>query len=223
MRLDGRTFHTITRACTKPFDGRLAECLNLAAISVLTDIQGAQCAYLQSDEINILVIDYQRISSEAWFDYNVQKMASIASGICSVSFSETFGQPAHFDCRVFNVPPNDVCNYFVWRQRDWERNSTLMFAGSFFSHNQLYGKKKKDMHEMLHSVGKNWADLSSEWKNGRFIHKESYGLGEATRTRWVANAAPIFSKNREAIEGYVVIPDEEAVSHAEEGARRGKC
>ena len=192
MRLDGKTFHTVTKGCERPFDSDLRACMVIAAKSVLREVQGAQCAYLQSDEINILVVDYKKLDTEAWFDYNIQKMSSIAASVCSVAFSKAFGKTAHLDCRVFNIPEAEACNYFVWRQQDWVRNSLFMFASSFFSHKELHKKNRSDIHEMLHEIGENWADLHSVWKNGTLIRR----LPEA----WDAVSSPIFTENREVIE-----------------------
>jgi tRNA(His) 5'-end guanylyltransferase len=80
-------------------------------------------------------------------------------------------KPAVFDARAFQCPKNDVANVFLWRIRDWERNSLNMFCRGFFSHKQLIGKKASERHEMLHGIGENWADLPLVAKNGTFWHK----------------------------------------------------
>jgi len=204
MRLDGKSFHTITKECDKPFDSHLRGCMVTAAKSVLAQAQGAQCAYIQSDEINVLLVDYKRLSTEAWLNYNVQKMTSIAASICSVAFSRAFEQSAYFDCRVFNIPEAEVCNYFIWRQKDWERNSLFMLANVFYSAKQLHKKGKAEIHEMLYEIGENWADLPSIWKNGTWIGKAE-ALG---RSFWQAYHEPIFTENREIIESLLITEEE---------------
>ena len=57
IRLDGKAFHTYTRGLDKPFDEGLIEDMQQAAIYLCQNIQGAKCAYVQSDEISILVTD----------------------------------------------------------------------------------------------------------------------------------------------------------------------
>jgi len=75
-----------------------------------------------------------------------------------------------FDGRAFNIPLEDVPNYFIWRHRDWIRNSLAMYCKSFFSAKQLHGKNREEQHELLFSIGKNWArDLTWREKNGTFI------------------------------------------------------
>lgn len=204
LRLDGKCFHTVTRHCAKPFDERLASCIDKAAIAVCKEAQGTKIAYIQSDEINILLCDYDLFSTQAWFDNNIQKIVSIAASLASVEFSLEFCADGLFDCRAFNVPREEVCNYFISRQQDWQRNSLSMFAGSFFSPSQLHGKVKADQHEMLHSVGQNWADLPAIWKDGRVCKRESLWWGNT----WVVKAAPQFKEDRGVIED-LLLPIEE--------------
>jgi tRNA(His) 5'-end guanylyltransferase len=202
MRLDGRAFHTVTRECQKPFDIVFATCMVSTAQELIGEIQGAKLAYVQSDEISILITDFDRLTTDAWFDYNIQKMTSISAGIASAIFSKLrYTHPdaynekiAVFDCRVFNIPKEEVCNYFVWRQKDWIRNSVQMLAQSKFSHKQLDKKSQADMHEMLYTQNINWADLSPIWKNGTLIETNNISL----------NFTTIFTENREVVEKYLV-------------------
>jgi tRNA(His) 5'-end guanylyltransferase len=169
MRLDGKSFHTLTRNCKKPFDEEFSNAMIATAIALLFETQGAKCAYVQSDEISILMTDFDKLNTEAWFDYNIQKMVSVAASEASYQFSQLFEYKGLFDCRVFNIPKEEVVNYFIWRQKDWERNSILMLSQSHFSHKELQNKKCSDMHEMLHKKNINWAKLDDKWKNGVFI------------------------------------------------------
>jgi len=173
LRLDGKAFHTLTKKCTKPFDHNFRACMVNSAKSVFQEIQGAKLAYVQSDEISILITDYDKIETQAWFDYNIQKMCSVSASIASSIFSEMFSNYGFFDCRVFNIPKEEVCNYFIWRQKDWIRNSVSMLAQSHYSHKQLHKKSVSDMHEMLHQKGVNWTNLENGWKNGTFIKKNN--------------------------------------------------
>jgi tRNA(His) 5'-end guanylyltransferase len=192
MRLDGKAFHTLTRGCKKPFDEELQSCMAHTALFLCEQIQGSQLAYVQSDEISILLIDYNTLQTDAWFDYNIQKMCSVAAGYASAYFSQEWGKLGVFDCRVFNVPKEEVCNYFVWRQQDWERNSIQMLAQAHFSHKELHKKNAKDLHEMLHEKNINWADLDPKWKNGLSLFKDEVG--------WMATGKEIFTQNRAFIE-----------------------
>lgn len=174
MRLDGQAFHTLTRGAKKPFDQTIIDSMTATAEYLMKDVtQGSKCAYVQSDEISILITDFDTIDTEAWFDYNVQKMVSISAGHASIKFSELYKKQGVFDSRVWNHPKEDVVNYFLWRQQDWLRNSLSMLAQSHFPHKQLHGKKREDMHEMLFQKGINWAELHPQLKNGTFMYRDS--------------------------------------------------
>jgi len=199
MRLDGKAFHTLTRGLEKPFDGTFSSSINDTAIFLCSEIQGAKCAYVQSDEISILITDFDQLTTDAWFDYNIQKMTSVSAGLASAYFTNRFfdgDKIGVFDSRVFNIPKEEVCNYFIWRQMDWIRNSVQMLAQSHFSHKQLHGKNQPAMHDMLHDIDINWADLPEKWKNGTFIVKPMQG--------WEPYSDVIFKENRNSIENFLV-------------------
>lgn len=57
MRLDGVAWHTLTRTCKRPYDEKLVNAMNNVAIALCKRIQDAQFAYIQSDEIQILIFN----------------------------------------------------------------------------------------------------------------------------------------------------------------------
>ncbi len=173
VRLDGKAFHSLTRKCDKPFDKKFMNSMFLAGAKVAEETQGFKLAYLQSDEITFLLTDYDSLQTEAYFDYNLQKLVSIMASQMSVFFSNMFGKDGVFDGRAFNIPESEIANCFLWRALDWQRNSVQMYAQANFSHKQLHEKNQPAMHEMLHSIGKNWATDLSDWeKNGAYILKD---------------------------------------------------
>jgi len=54
------------------------------------NIQGCVLGYTQSDEITLILIDYKKLTSSAWFDYEVQKMCSIAASMATMAFNRFF-------------------------------------------------------------------------------------------------------------------------------------
>ena len=88
LRIDGRAFHTFTKGCNRPYDTVLMEDMNLAAIALCKEIQGAKLAYVQSDEISVVITDFDSINTEAWFDNNIQKMASVSASIVTSVFNQ---------------------------------------------------------------------------------------------------------------------------------------
>lgn len=176
IRVDGKAFHTVTRKMKKPFDQDLTEIMNDVALALLKQIQGAVCVYTQSDEISVLVINYKKLNSEAWFDNNLQKNASVSAAIATGCFNkEAYLRKillpvpyVTFDSRAFVLPEADVNNYFIWRQQDWIRNSIQMLARSMFSQKQLNGKNVEELKRMCLAERADWVNLPSWERLGRF-------------------------------------------------------
>lgn len=198
IRLDGKAFHTLTRKCKKPFDSIFQRTMMETALFICDEIQGAKCAYIQSDEISMLLTDFDTLATDAWFDYNLQKITSVSAGMASSHFSKAWGGQGIFDSRAFNIPKEEVCNYFVWRQQDWQRNSIQMYARAHYSHKQLHKKSSADIHEMLHEKGCNWADLEPLWKNGAFVWRNN----KESNDKWCSHTI-VFKDNRESIDQYM--------------------
>jgi tRNA(His) 5'-end guanylyltransferase len=202
LRLDGKCFHTFTRGCQRPFDIDLGMSIINTAREMVEEIQGAKFAYTQSDEISILITDYDALETSAWFDYNIQKMCSVSASMCTAMFSSYYSgkKGAMFDARVFNVPKEEVVNYFIWRQKDWIRNSVQMVAQSEFSPKLLHGIDNSGMKLMLLEKGIDWNDFDPMWKYGNIAHK----LIVSDSTKWVIEPAFQFTDNREFFDKYLV-------------------
>lgn len=90
IRLDGRAFHTFTRGFAKPFDKRLMETMQETTLELCQNIQGCVFGYTQSDEITLILVDYNDIDVSAWFDYEVQKMCSVIASMATLYFNRIF-------------------------------------------------------------------------------------------------------------------------------------
>lgn len=217
IRCDIKAAHTYCRPLKDRFHDGFIKVMNLTAIKLAEEIQGCQLIYLQSDELNILLHDYKKLTSHAWFDYCQNKVESISAAIASTTFSlnsyHIWGddtlKPVYFDSRAFNLPEAEVCNYFYARQRDAVKNSINSLAQSLYSHNQLQGKNSNQLQEMCFQAGVNWNDLSTYKKRGRCVFKQSYvNEDDATRTHWVVdNEIPEFSQDRNYIEQFLITED----------------
>ncbi len=195
IRIDGKAFHTYTRGLKRPFDSELISDMDNTAKYLCENIQGAKLAYVQSDEISILLTDFETIQTDAWFDGNTQKIVSVSSSFATSKFNElrinrnilnsikegkTFFdaikefKSANFDARTFSIPhKNEVVNYFIWRQQDATRNSISSVAQSLYSHKELNGKSTGEMQELIFQKGQNWNDYPDGQKRGRVILKKS--------------------------------------------------
>lgn len=183
VRIDGRAFHTFTKnryfkenmTEGNPFSRVLRDRMIDAALATAQDMQGFKLAYHQSDEVTFMMTDFDTINTDGWFGYRVNKLVSMTASMFTAHFNRRFigtgVNLAFFDARAFVIPFDDAPNMFVWRQRDWNRNSVAMLAQAHFSHKELLHRSVADMHEMLHSKGINWANLSPWEKNGTFIDR----------------------------------------------------
>jgi len=204
IRVDGKAFHTYTRGCERPFDEGLIADMNATAEYLCKNIQGAKIGFVQSDEISILMTDFDNLQTDAWFDGNIQKIVSVAASMATSKFNqlrlarhfrEKFGydEPtkvrfsindqifstklAEFDARTFTIPSKtEVMNYFIWRQQDTVRNSISSVAQTLYSSKELHGKNMSEQQEMIFDKGINWNDYDSTLKRGRFVFKEKYEI-----------------------------------------------
>lgn len=206
IRVDGKAFHSYTRGLVRPFDEKLVNDMDETACYMCKNIQGAKFAFVQSDEISILLTDFEGLTTDAWFDGNIQKMASISASLATAKFNELRpNKIALFDSRVFTIPSDiEVENYFIWRQQDTTRNSISSVAQSMFSHRELENKNTDQMQEMCFQKGVNWNDFSAKLKRGRLIVKQDYEKEGAIRSKWVSVEPPIFTQEREMLK--VLIP-----------------
>lgn len=196
VRVDGRAFHGLTRGMDKPWDLRMRDAMTLTALALVDDMAGAKIAYVQSDEISVLLTDYDALGTQPWFDKSLQKVVSIAAARATLEFNDALALPGKrgmFDARAFVLPREEVCNYFVWRQQDATRNSVSGLAQAHFSHKSLHGLSGAEMQERLfQEKGINWNDCESWAKRGWCVVR-----GEALME------VPVFTAARDFIEQHV--------------------
>jgi tRNA(His) 5'-end guanylyltransferase len=208
VRVDGDNFHAFGRHFCKPFDAEFHNLVRDAALMLASDMQGFVAGYIQSDEASFLLTDDMSEEAQGWFDYQVNKIVSTSSARMSVHFVRLMLMRASivaiegaddltiwerwdarcqhptpsFDARAFDLPDNEVINYFFWRALDWHRNSVQMLARSHFSQKQLQGKTQPDMHDMLHAINVSWADIPAWARNGTFIRRVAPYVNPQTNT-----------------------------------------
>lgn len=87
IRVDGKAFHSFTKGFKRPFDELFVQAMQETMKDMCKNIQGCVLGYTQSDEITLVLIDYQTLTTSAWFDYNIQKCASIAASMATMYFN----------------------------------------------------------------------------------------------------------------------------------------
>lgn len=196
IRIDGKCFHSFTKNMERPFSNELSICMQETAQYLVKNIQGCKLAYVQSDEISLLLTDYENVKTDAWVKYGIQKMTSISASMATIAFNRQWldfelnyredclsgdekssrvetTKLAMFDSRVFNIPKDEVCNYFIWRQADATRNSIQMVGQTNFSHKELTNKNCSMIQDMLMlQKGINWNDTPTIYKRGFCVYKQ---------------------------------------------------
>ena len=186
IRIDGSSFHVFTKGMKRPFDDIFRKTMQDTMMGLCKEIPGCVFGYTQSDEITLILVDYQSLEAEAWFDYRVSKLISISASkaarlfnkffmdnVAEMADDETFKRyskkfnKADMDARVFNIPVDDVVNNVLWRQKDAAKNSIASVAQSLYPQKELNGIKSKDLKvKILTEKGIDWDAMKPEYKWG---------------------------------------------------------
>lgn len=171
IRIDGKAFHTFTRGFNKPFDEILIQSMQETTKYLCENIQGCVLGYTQSDEITLILIDYKELNSSAWFDYEVQKMCSIAASMATMVFNRIFREKVyelHEDTmEAWNVP-DDVYKLLEVYDKALQRGA--MFDARVFNipkeevTNLVYWRQLDATRNSIQMVGQT-----------NFSHKELHG------------------------------------------------
>ncbi|MCP1222794.1 tRNA(His) guanylyltransferase Thg1 family protein [Sebaldella sp. S0638] len=213
LRIDGCHFHTFTKGMDKPFDEKLIEAFWETCKFLGENIMGAKLIYHQSDEISILITNYDTIQTDSWFSNNIQKMVSVSASMAAAKFNEVIRKSypdkelAFFDSRAWIIPQDEVNNYFTWRQQDATKNSISMTAFANFKHEELHGLSGNQLQEKLFSEkGINWDKFPVWKKRGACVLKKEYLKEGTVCRRWETDTdIPIFSKDKNYIERFVYL------------------
>jgi tRNA(His) guanylyltransferase len=199
IRIDGKAFHTYTRGCKRPYDRELMADLDTTAAALCKEIDGARLAYIQSDEISILLTDFEKPGAQTWFDGNVQKITSISASLATAHFNAArlvrgVRTLACFDARVWTIPDaSEVANYFVWRQQDALRNSLSMAARAISRTRGARGCRHASFRRGR-AIVKETSEQETSYTDRRTGERKT---ALALRSRWVSVEPPIFTQERE--------------------------
>ncbi len=90
LRCDGKSFHSYTKYLKKPYDKIFHAAMNDTMQYLCKNIQGCKLGYTQSDEITLLLTDFDTLTTDAWFDYSVQKLCSVSASMATLAFNKAF-------------------------------------------------------------------------------------------------------------------------------------
>lgn len=154
VRIDGRAFHTFTRGLQKPFDPDFAWTMK-EVTKHLHDKTNAFISYVQSDEISLCYLEPSKMP----FETRLFKLESVLAGMASAAFC-VYGSKTklkdriekmipHFDCRVCQMPLEEIPNMLLFRERDCLKNAITLVALEHFSNKQIHKKNSDEKIEML--------------------------------------------------------------------------
>lgn len=193
--VDGHCFSKLIKnKFEKPFDDEFIRMMNETAMYLCENIQGAKFAYTQSDEISILITDFDTPKTDSFFSFRLCKMQSLIAAMATAKFNQLYAISniakevngdnkkidlekniplCTFDCKVWTVPnANDAYAWFLYRQNDCIRNSKAQTAQTFIPHDTL---KRLNTDEMINlckeTKGIDWYDYPNDRKYGRIIKK----------------------------------------------------
>ena len=224
IMLDGRSFSKLIKnKYAKPFDSTFIGMMNETAKYLVQNIQGAKFAYVQSDEISILVTDFDTPVTDALFGYRLCKIQSICAAMAASKFNQLTlindnknsdsgiqvllenQKLVEFDCKAWSVPDyNTAFCHFLWRQNDCTRNSKQQAAQTYLSHKELMGLDTDKQVALLNEKkGIDWNNYNDGEKYGRIIFKvikkmERDGV-EYERSVWEEHSATPFSEEDNVI------------------------
>ena len=232
IRIDGRAFSTFTRRMNKPFDEILTTAMQKTTEYLCKNIQGCVFGYTQSDEITLILVDYENLNSSAWFDYEVQKLCSISASMATFAFNhflrcnfadyidscnikeelpylstlnEALDKGAMFDARCFNISKEEVTNLVYWRQKDAHRNAISMIGRTIYTPKELHGVTTEELVEML---GKRGINVETDYK-----HCNLYGTAciKNEEGKWTLdyNMPMLLGEDRNYLDRFVLVGDTE--------------
>lgn len=92
LRLDMRAGHSFTKGFKRPFDEVFIKSMQETAKYLCENIQNCKLSYQQSDEITLLLVDYDKLNTDCFFDYRVDKLCSIAASMATMAFNNIFSK-----------------------------------------------------------------------------------------------------------------------------------
>ena len=177
VRIDGRAFHTFTRGLQKPFDPDFAWTMK-EVTKHLHDKTNAFISYVQSDEISLCYFEPSKMP----FETRLFKLESVLAGMASAAFC-VYGMKTnlkdriekfipHFDCRVCQMPLEEISNMLLFRERDCLKNAITLVALEHFSNNQIHKKNGDEKIAMLKSIGVDFnRDIDEDFRYGAWFRR----------------------------------------------------
>lgn len=228
VMLDGHGFSkTVKRLFRQPFDDAFIDMMNGVAKYLCENVQCVKTAFVQSDEISLVLNDFETDTTESFFAYRLCKLQSVIAGMASTVFNDLYIEHAasngksiselmkdkpkfHFDCRAWNVPTdNDAFAWMLYRQNDCIRNSKQQAAQTYLKQNVLENKNTDEQIAALLDIKQiDWNSYDDGKKYGRILKKiqklKETPTGEQVyRNEWVIKNATPFAEHKEQLKDII--------------------
>ena len=137
-----------------------------------------------------------------WYNHSTKYMSNYskdfdAEDYKTSTYFETLNKKifsATFDARVFNIPENEIVNYFYFRQKDAIRNSVAALAHRWIANKEIMHKSVDELKIILDDSGHSWNKLSIAEQRGIICKKD-------INEKWsIDENIPLFNNDREYIE-----------------------
>ncbi|HJJ32817.1 MAG TPA: tRNA 5'-guanylyltransferase [Methanocorpusculum sp.] len=171
IRLDGRSFHTVSADFRKPFDEKFSD-LFVKTAELLFSKSGLSpdLIYTFSDEISLFI-------TKPVFDCRVEKLVSVSAGFASSAFTmeASSASPLAFDARIIPVSESQFPAYLAWRQAEAWRNHINGYCQKILTDSglsaaaaqkKLNGLNAEKLHELAFSNGINLAKTPAWERRG---------------------------------------------------------
>jgi tRNA(His) 5'-end guanylyltransferase len=133
IRVDMRAGHTFTKGFIRPFDEVFGNAMIRTMEYCAKNIGNCVFAYCQSDEITFILIDYEKLETDAWFDYSTDKLCSIAASMATMAFNKFFEESVEEWC-MENFFLGNEPNYKQWLEPyHIAKNKGAMFDARCFN------------------------------------------------------------------------------------------
>ena len=206
VRLDGRTFHRVTRnlSLARPYDSRFSEAMTAVSERFLRESGlSPVLAYTFSDEISL----YFTVLP---FGGRVEKLNSIAASFAASALTVALDLdfPLAFDARIVQVTPRIAIEYLVERQQEAWRNhlnaygqEALVRTGRTMHEAAriLKGMGSDAVHELMFSHGINLGDTPTWQRRGILVYKQQ---------KSIMGFNPVLGTRVEAVRSHVAIDRE---------------
>lgn len=198
LHVDGKNFSKkVKNSFERPFDDDFIMLMNDTTRYLCENTQNALCAFVQSDEISVVIKDCNDTSLP--YGGRLCKFQSITAALATSMFNKldlllrlshlagnagcTAGDcvneldsfdPLQFDCKAWCVPslPEAVA-WLQYRQIDCIRNSKEQTAQAFLPHSELVGRTSDEQIAiLLERTGNDWNELDDGKKYGRFLYRK---------------------------------------------------